>query len=98
MLIVESDDFLLAHLPVVGLDTAVYIAERLAEKVRFTLHACAMDDKAMIIGSIYKARLMNKINNDEMLRLCSVVTRASMPDLKSLSGYLEENSNISIVA
>ena len=54
------------------------------------------EDKAMIMGSIYKARLMNKINNDEMLRLCSVVTRAFLPDLKSLPDYLEENTIMSI--
>ncbi|SHF36837.1 hypothetical protein SAMN05444349_11745 [Bacteroides faecichinchillae] len=52
----------------------------------------------MIMGSIYKARLLNKINNDEMLRLCSIVTRAFLPDLKRLPDYLEENTKISIEA
>ena len=56
------------------------------------------ENKAMIMGSIYKARLMNRINNNEMLRLCSVVARAFLPDLKSLPDYLEENTNISIEA
>ena len=56
------------------------------------------EDKALIMGSIYKARLMNRINNDEMLRLCSIVTRAFLPDLKSLPDFLKENTNISIEA
>ena len=56
------------------------------------------EDKATIMGSIYKARLMNRIDNDEMLRLCSIVTRAFLPDLKSLPDYLEENKNITLEA
>ena len=56
------------------------------------------EDKATIMGSIYKARLLYKINNDEMLRLCSIVTRAFLPDLKRLPDYLEENTDISLEA
>ena len=50
------------------------------------------------MGSIYKARLMNRIDNDEMLRLCSIVTRAFLPDLKRLPDYLEENTDLSLEA
>ena len=56
------------------------------------------EDKATIMGSIYKARLMKKIDNDEMLRLCSIVTRAFLPDLKRLPDYLEDNTDISLEA
>ena len=56
------------------------------------------EDKATIMGSIYKARLMNRINNNEMLSLCSVVTRAFLPDLKRLPDYLEEKTDLSLEA
>lgn len=62
------------------------------------LNIAEEEDKAMIMGGIYKARLMNKINNDQMLRLCSIVTRAFLPDLRVLPDYIEENSHISIEA
>lgn len=72
--------------------------KRISAYLIHLLSTAEEEDKATIMGSIYKARLMNKINNDEMLRLCSVIARAFLPDLKSLSDYLEENTNISIEA
>lgn len=72
--------------------------KRISAYLIHLLSTAEEEDKATIMGSIYKARLMNKINNDEMLRLCSVIARAFLPDLKSLPDYLEENTNISIEA
>lgn len=72
--------------------------KRISAYLIHLLSTAEEEDKAIIMGSIYKARLMNKINNDEMLRLCSVIARAFLPDLKSLPDYLEENTNISIEA
>lgn len=72
--------------------------KRISAYLIHLLSAAEEEDKAMIMGSIYKARLLNKINNDEMLRLCSIVTRAFLPDLKRLPDYLEESTNISLEA
>lgn len=72
--------------------------KRISAYLIHLLSAAEEEDKAMIMGSVYKARLLNKINNDEMLRLCSIVTRAFLPDLKRLPDYLEENTDISIEA
>lgn len=72
--------------------------KRISAYLIHLLSTAEEEDKATIMGSIYKVRLMNKINNDEMLRLCSVIARAFLPDLKSLPDYLEENTNISIEA
>lgn len=72
--------------------------KRISAYLIHLLSTAEEEDKATIMGSIYKARLMNRINNDEMLRLCSIVTRAFLPDLKRLPDYLEENTNISFEA
>ena len=72
--------------------------KRISAYLIHLLSTAEEEDKATIMGSIYKARLMNRINNDEMLRLCSIVTRAFLPDLKRLPDYLEENTDISLEA
>lgn len=72
--------------------------KRISAYLIHLLSTAEEEDKATIIGSIYKARLMNRINNDEMLRLCSIVTRAFLPDLKRLPDYLEDNTDISLEA
>ena len=72
--------------------------KRISAYLIHLLSTAEEEDKAMIMGSIYKARLMNRIDNDEMLRLCSIVTRAFLPDLKKLPDYLEDNTDISLEA
>ena len=72
--------------------------KRISAYLIHLLSTAEEEDKATIMGSIYKARLMNRIDNDEMLRLCSIVTRAFLPDLKRLPDYLEENTDISLEA
>ena len=72
--------------------------KRISAYLIHLLSTAEEEDKATIMGSIYKARLMNRINNDEMLRLCSIVTRAFLPDLKRLPDYLEDNTDISLEA
>lgn len=48
---------------------------------------------------IYKARMYDKItDNNMMLRLCSIVSKAFVADLKSLGNYIEENECESIEA
>lgn len=53
-------------------------------------------DKAIVLGRIYRARLMNEIDNETMLRLCSVVNRSFLPDLKKLPNYLEASEDNTI--
>ena len=72
--------------------------KRISAYLIHLLSTAEEEDKATIMGSIYKARLINRINNDEMLRLCSIVTRAFLPDLKRLPDYLEDNTDISLEA
>lgn len=41
------------------------------------------------MGKIYVSRLYDEIDNDMMLRLCSIVNRAYMTDLDHLKDYQE---------
>lgn len=50
------------------------------------------------MGMIYKARILNEIDNDMMLRLCSIVSKSFLPDLKMLPNYKEQNNEDSIEA
>ena len=46
------------------------------------LYSSEEDAKATLMGKIYRSRLMEEIDNDMMLRLCSVVNKAFLPDLE----------------
>ena len=72
--------------------------ERISLYLINLLNAAEEEDKAAIMGQIYRARLQREIDNDQMLRLCSIVTRAFLSDLQKLPDYLEENKNITLEA
>lgn len=56
------------------------------------LYSSEEDGKASLMGKIYRSRLLNEIDNDMMLRLCSVVNKAFLPDLEHLTEYTTENA------
>lgn len=62
------------------------------------LYSSEEDEKAKIMGLIYKARLLDEIDNDMMLRLCSIVYKSFSSDLKKLPLYIEKNKEESIEA
>lgn len=47
---------------------------------------------------IYKARLLDKIDNDTMLRLCFIVNKSFFLDLKKLPDYVEDKTQDTIAA
>ena len=51
------------------------------------------DAKADVMGYIYKDRIYGQINNEMFLRLCSIVDRAFIFDLKTLTKYEKENND-----
>ena len=51
------------------------------------------DAKADVMGYIYKDRIYGQINNEMFLRLCSIVDRAFIFDLKTLPKYEKENND-----
>lgn len=56
------------------------------------------EDKALLMGYIYKAAVKGRINHIQMLRLCSIINRSFVFDLKALHEFEEESENESIEA
>lgn len=56
------------------------------------------DAKADIMGYIYKERVYGRIDDEMFLRLCSIVDRAFVFDLRALPEYVEENTEDSVEA
>ena len=63
------------------------------KKERFLLYTADEDDKATLMGKIYRSRLMGDIDDEMMLRLCSVVNRAFLADLEHLEEFANENDS-----
>lgn len=56
------------------------------------------DAKADIMGFIYKERVYGQIDDEMFLRLCSIVDRVFVFDLRTLPKYAEKNTEDSIEA
>ena len=56
------------------------------------------EEKAIIIGFIFSAAIHNLVDNKTMLRLCTLVNRAFLPDLSFLPNYVEISHEGSIEA
>lgn len=63
--------------------------KRISDYLTQLLYTADEDDKAELMGKIYVSRLYDEIDNDMMLRLCSIVNRAYMTDLTHLKDYQE---------
>ena len=74
-----------------GLDEKDY--KRINAMMTQLLYTADEDGKATLMGKIYRSRLMEEIDNDMMLRLCSVVNKAFLTDLEHLEEYVEENES-----
>jgi hypothetical protein len=57
------------------------------------LYSSEEDAKASLMGKIYRSRLLGEIDNDMMLRLCSVVNKAFLSNLDHLAEYVEDNDS-----
>lgn len=72
------------------------------EKIAFflvnTLSLSDESEKAEIIGLIYKYRVRKIINDAIMIRLCAIVNRAFISDLRELGSYLEAKTTSSYMA
>ena len=61
------------------------------------LYTADEDGKATLMGKIYRSRLLGEIDEEMMLRLCSVVNRAFLSDLDHLEEYVDDNKDYSYV-
>lgn len=71
---------------------------RISEYMTHLLYTAEEDGKAVLMGKIYKARLKDEIDDDMMLRLCSIVNKAFLSDLGELSKYVTVSEESSIAA
>ena len=62
---------------------------RIASYITNLLYVSEDEKKADIIGNIYAARVRGMISNEQMLRLCSIISKVFVDDLKHLSTYSE---------
>lgn len=65
--------------------------------IHYLFHA-EDEEKADIMGLIYRSRVLEEIDDEMFLRLCSVIDKAFVSDLKALPEYIEENRENSISA
>lgn len=71
-------------------------SKRISSYLIHLLYCSEEDEKASIMGTIYKARILGEIDNDTMLRLCSIVNNSFLIDLKKLPFYIEKSNKGSI--
>lgn len=74
-----------------GLDEKDY--KRINAMMTHMLYSAEEDGKATLMGKIYRSRLLGEIDDEMMLRLCSVVNKAFLPDLDHLYEYTTENGS-----
>jgi hypothetical protein len=74
-----------------GLDKKDY--KRINAMMTQLLYTADEDGKATLMGKIYRSRLLGVIDDEMMLRLCSVVNKAFLADLEHLEEYVEENES-----
>lgn len=65
--------------------------------VQYLLHA-EDDEKAVLMGYLYKSCVLNNIDKVMFLRLCSIIDRAFVDDLHQLKDYINENEEYSVIA
>ena len=66
--------------------------ERISVYLKHLLYTTEEDEKARIMGMVYKARLLNHINDEMMLRLCSIVNMSFVTDLRKLPLYVNKTN------
>ena len=63
--------------------------KRINAMMTHLLYSAEEDGKATLMGKIYRSRLLGEIDDEMMLRLCSVVNKAFLTDLNHLEEYID---------
>lgn len=63
---------------------------KLVDYLMGLLDGCESDDKAIVMGYIYKAAVLKHIDHNTMLRLCSIIRSMFIGDLNHLPLYVDE--------
>ncbi len=72
--------------------------KKLYEYLTYYLLRAEDDAKADIMGYVYKERISGLIDDEMFLRLCSIVDKVFVFDLRTLPEYVEKNTESSIAA
>lgn len=62
------------------------------------LYTAEEDEKAVVMGRVYRDRIMGNIDNDMFLRLCSSINRVYIDDVRKLSDYVKPNPKNDYIA
>lgn len=57
------------------------------------LYLAESDEKAVIMGYVYRERIIGNIDDSLFLRLCSIINKLYLEDLKHLGTYLEPSND-----
>lgn len=71
--------------------------QKLYEHLVHFLYVAESDDKAEIMGILYRERVLDQINDNLFLRLCAVVNNSYVEDLKQLGQYKEPTQTMDYV-
>ena len=74
-------------------DLSLKDKKRISDYLTQLLYSADEDEKADIMGKIYVRRALGEIDNEMMLRLCSMVSRAYIADLYKLKDYQDVSEN-----
>lgn len=67
--------------------------KKMREYLTHLLYTAEEDKKAVVMGMVYRDRIIGNIDNDMFLRLCSSINRVYIDDIDKLSNYVKPNSN-----
>ena len=70
--------------------------KKISDYVTHYLFHAEDDEKADIMGILYRSIVLEEIDDEMFLRLCSIVDKAFISDLKALPQFIEENRENSI--
>lgn len=65
--------------------------KRMYEYLMHLLYSAEEDKKADVMGMVYRDRIMNNIDNDMFLRLCSAINKVYIDDVDKLNEYVKPN-------
>lgn len=71
--------------------------QKLYEHLVHFLYVAESDDKAEIMGILYRERVLDQIDDNLFLRLCAVVNNSYVEDLKQLGQYKEPTQTMDYV-
>lgn len=72
--------------------------KRISEYIMQYLLRAEDDEKAELMGFVYEECVYGKINHEMLLRLCSVIDKAFIFDLRELPEYAQGRSDASVAA